>query len=103
MNTFIHPIPFDLIINCKNNNRASQKQLYFLLAPELYSICNCYCYRDESDVILALGFVNILNQLDTYSLSEPFRAWAANIVMETIKSAYPSRVELTAPSLLFNL
>lgn len=78
-------IPVDIIKGCKAKDRRSQHRLYQLCYSLLMGVCRRYYYNDdEVRAALNLGFLKIVTQLDKWSASVPFEAWARRIMINTI-------------------
>jgi RNA polymerase sigma-70 factor (ECF subfamily) len=78
-------INLQLIRDCIKKDRKAQfmlyKQCHYLLMPV------CLRYQSDADnaaSMLNVGFMKILDKLDTYSKDKPFEAWAKRIMINTL-------------------
>ncbi|HOY14089.1 MAG TPA: RNA polymerase sigma factor [Saprospiraceae bacterium] len=87
----------DILIKCKSNDRAAQRQLYEQCHGILKGICTRYA-KDESEVsaLLNLGFFKILSGLQSYQTTIPFEAWARRIMINHIIDEYRKNKKLNA-------
>ena len=69
-----------LIKSCINGDRKSQKELYNLFAPQMYSVCIRYA-RNQMDAedILQNGFVKVFNNLHKFRADGSFEGWVRRI------------------------
>lgn len=71
-----------LITGCKKMHRASQKQVYELLAPKLYRTCKRYLKKEEEiEEVMADAFYTIFTKLDQLKEVLAFEAWARKITV----------------------
>ena len=63
-------------------HRASQKQVYELLAPKLYRTCKRYLKKEEEiEEVMADAFYTIFTKLDQLKETLAFEAWARKITV----------------------
>jgi len=63
-------------------HRASQKQVYELLAPKLYRTCKRYLKKEEEiEEVMADAFYTIFTKLDQLKEVLAFEAWARKITV----------------------
>lgn len=63
-------------------HRASQKQVYELLAPKLYRTCKRYLKKEEEiEEVMADAFYTIFTKLDQLKEVIAFEAWARKITV----------------------
>lgn len=74
----------DLIRECINGSRLSQKQLYELYAPLMFSICLRYAgnYHDACDM-LQDSFIKVFDNLHKFDFRGSFQGWIRRIVVNT--------------------
>lgn len=73
-----------LIDSCIKGNRASQKRLYDLLAPRMFSVCMRYIGdRVIAEDLLQEGFITLFTHLDSYKGDGSFEGWARKIFVTT--------------------
>jgi RNA polymerase sigma-70 factor (ECF subfamily) len=74
-----------LLLDCQNNKRRAQFELYHKCFGILMSICLRY-HRNRSDAeeVLNMGFLKIVTKLDKYNSDVPFEAWIRRIMINTI-------------------
>lgn len=71
-----------LILECKKMHRASQRQVYELLAPKLYRTCKRYLKKEEEiEEVMADAFYTIFTKLDQLKEILAFEAWARKITV----------------------
>ena len=72
----------NLINQCKKMDRASQRQVYELLAPKLYLVCKRYLKQEvEIEEVLADAFYTIFTKMDQLKENAAFEGWAKRIVI----------------------
>ncbi|MFA7445351.1 MAG: sigma-70 family RNA polymerase sigma factor [Flavobacteriaceae bacterium] len=72
----------NLINQCRQMHRASQKQMYELLAPRLYLICKRYLKKEEEiEEALADAFYTIFTKINQLKENLAFEGWAKKIVV----------------------
>lgn len=73
-----------LIRECLKGNRKSQKKLYDLYSPTLYSIC-LKILKDKTNAedVLQEAFIKIFNKLEQYSGDGSFEGWLKRITFNT--------------------
>lgn len=83
----VPPVPEGLakvLEGCRRGSGASQKQLYDMLAPKMFSLCLRYMGdRNDAEDILQDGFVTLFSKLDSYSGEGSFEGWARKIFVNT--------------------
>ena len=73
-----------LIENCIKGERKSQKQLYDLFAPKMFSICLRYSKNQmDAEDILQEGFVKLYNNLHRFRGEGSFEGWVRRIFVNT--------------------
>lgn len=74
----------DLIRECINGSRLSQKKLYEMHSPLMFSICLRYTgnYNDASDV-LQDSFIKVFDNLHKFDFKGSFQGWIRRIVVNT--------------------
>lgn len=78
-----------LLRACINKNRKAQLQLYRSCFSILMGVCRRYMKHEEDAMaLLNLGFLKILNKLDTYKTHIPFEAWIRRVMINTIIDEY---------------
>lgn len=84
MNTNITQTEASLIKNCLNGDRKSQKALYDLYAPKLFSACLRYTKNEmDAEDILQDGFVKLFNNLHKFKGEGSFEGWMRRIFVNT--------------------
>ena len=74
-----------LLLDCQNNKRRAQFELYHKCYGILMSICLRY-QRNSGDAeeLLNMVFLKIVTKLDKYNSDVPFEAWIRRIMINTI-------------------
>ncbi len=74
-----------LLIDCQNNKRRAQFELYHKCFGVLMSICLRYQRNSiDAEELLNMGFLKIVTKLDKYNHDIPFEAWIRRIMINTI-------------------
>ncbi len=72
----------NLINQCRQMHRASQKQVYELLAPRFYLVCKRYLKKEEEiEEALADAFYTIFTKINQLKENLAFEGWAKKIVV----------------------
>ncbi|MDB5248438.1 MAG: sigma-70 family polymerase sigma factor [Segetibacter sp.] len=73
-----------LIDNCIKGERKSQKELYDLYAPKMFSICLRYSKNQmDAEDILQEGFIKLFNNLHRFRGDGSFDGWVRRIFVNT--------------------
>jgi len=73
-----------LIENCINGNKKSQKELYDLFYAKMYSICLTYIKdHTETEDILQEAFIKVFKKLPTFKGEGSFDGWVRKIFINT--------------------
>ncbi len=73
-----------LLENCIAGNRKSQKELYELYAPKMFSVCLRYSKNQmDAEDILQDGFVKLFNNLHRFRGEGSFDGWVRRIFVNT--------------------
>lgn len=73
-----------LIENCIKGDRKSQKVLYDMFSPKMYSICLRYSKNQmDAEDILQEGFVKLFNNLNGFRGEGSFDGWVRKIFVNT--------------------
>jgi RNA polymerase sigma factor (sigma-70 family) len=74
----------NLIENCINGNRKSQKQLYDQYSPKMFAICLRYSKTQvDAEDVLQDAFVKLFNNLHRFRGEGSFDGWMRKIVVNT--------------------
>jgi len=74
-----------LLLDCQNNVRRAQFELYHKCYGILMSICLRYeRNKQDAEELLNMGFLKIVTKLDKYNTDVPFEAWMRRIMINTI-------------------
>lgn len=74
-----------LLLDCQNNVRRAQFELYHKCYGILMSICLRYQKNSlDAEELLNMGFLKIVTKLDKYNSDIPFEAWIRRIMINTI-------------------
>lgn len=72
----------NLIKQCRQMHRASQKQVYEILAPRLYLVCKRYLKKEEEiEEALADAFYTIFTKINQLKENLAFEGWAKKITV----------------------
>jgi RNA polymerase sigma factor (sigma-70 family) len=78
-----------LINDCIRRNRRAEYELYKILYSFMMSVCYRYTHQKElAEEMLNMGFLKILNNLEKYDQSMPFKAWVRRIMINTLIDEY---------------
>jgi RNA polymerase sigma-70 factor (ECF subfamily) len=73
-----------LIDNCIKGERKSQKELYDLFSPRMFSICLRYAKNQmDAEDILQEGFIKLFNNLHRFRGEGSFDGWVRRIFVNT--------------------
>lgn len=73
-----------LLENCIAGDRKSQKQLYDMYAPKMFSVCLRYAKNQpDAEDILQDGFVKLFNNLHRFRGEGSFDGWVRRIFVNT--------------------
>jgi RNA polymerase sigma factor (sigma-70 family) len=73
-----------LLENCINGNRKSQKELYDIYSPKMFAICLRYSKNQmDAEDILQDGFVKLFNNLHRFRREGSFDGWVRRIFVNT--------------------
>ncbi len=65
-----------IIGKCKKKDREGQKELYELIAPEMFLLCLKLCRNhDDAENVLQQGFIKVFDNVESYSAEEDFLEW----------------------------
>ena len=82
-------IELDLITACIRKERKAQYELYKLTYRYLMSICIRYSKSyEEAQEALNTGFLKILNNLEKYQSTVPFKAWIRRVQINVLIDEY---------------
>lgn len=82
-------IQTQLIKDCILRNRRAEYELYKHLYSFLMSVCYRYTHQKEiAEEMLNMGYLKILNNLEKYDHSMPFKAWIRRIMINTLIDEY---------------
>lgn len=72
----------NLIIQCREMHRASQKRVYEILAPKLYLVCRRYLKKEEEiEEVLTDAFYTIFTKIGQLKENLAFEGWAKKITV----------------------
>lgn len=78
-----------LVEGCKNQSRASQKEIFSKLYGRLLGICMRYADdQDEAKDVLQNGFIKVFNSIENYKGEGSFEGWIKRIVVNTAIDNY---------------
>jgi RNA polymerase sigma factor (sigma-70 family) len=84
MNTNFTQTEATLIENCLKGDRKSQKALYELHAPKLFTVCLKYLKNEmDAEDVLQESFVKLFNNLHKYKGEGSFEGWMRRIFVNT--------------------
>ena len=77
-------LDLQLIQQCIDGDRASQKVLYDRLAPRMFPVCIRYIGdRTQAEDVLQDGFITLFTKLKDYKGEGSFEGWARRIFVTT--------------------
>jgi RNA polymerase sigma-70 factor (ECF subfamily) len=81
---FTHERLDELIDNCKQNKRESQKLLFDTFAGNMMTLCRRYAIDEQNaQDILQEGFINVFSNLSKFSNIGSFEGWMKKIFINT--------------------
>jgi len=84
MNTNFTHTEASLIPSCLKGDRKSQKALYNLFAPKLFTVCLKYMKNQmDAEDVLQEGFVKLFNNLHKFKGEGSFEGWMRRIFVNT--------------------
>ncbi len=84
-----------LIHDCIEGNRISQKQLYKLFAPKMFAVCLRYSKnREEAEEITQEGFVQVFKSLKNFRHEGSFEGWIKKIMWNCAIQQYRSKSKM---------
>ncbi len=97
MNTNFTHTEACLIENCLKGDRKSQKALYELYAPKLFSICLRYTKNQmDAEDVLQDAFIKLFNNLHKFKGEGSFEGWIRRIFVNTAIEHLRSKKIVTA-------
>ncbi len=83
-----------LILDCRRNDRRSQKALYDLFYGYALAVASPYCSRQtEAREVVNDAFLKVFLNLDKYDVQQPFKPWFRTIVVRSAINYYHKYVE----------
>ncbi|MBP7821993.1 MAG: sigma-70 family RNA polymerase sigma factor [Saprospiraceae bacterium] len=71
---------YQIIAQCKQQNRLSQKALFDFLKAKMFAVCLRYASnREEAEDFLQEGFVKLFKDLNQYKFEGSFEGWARRV------------------------
>jgi DNA-directed RNA polymerase specialized sigma24 family protein len=78
-----------LLTSVINGDKASQKQLYDLIAPAMYTLCLTNTRSTEdAETTFTNGFINLIKALPSYIVNTSFTSWCSAIFIQAINEHY---------------
>jgi len=72
----------EIIEGCIQNDPVSQRMLYNILSPNMFTICYRYAAcREDAEDMLQEGFIRMFTQINTYNRSGSFEGWVRRIIV----------------------
>ncbi len=73
---------FDLIEQCKRDNRRAQRALYDKYSPKMYGVCKRYLKsREDAEDVLLEGFYKVFDKIDSFKHKGSFEGWIRRIMV----------------------
>ncbi len=86
-----------LIQLCIKGERNSQRQLYDLLAPKMFTVCQRYSRsREEAEDTLQEGFMKVFENLQHFRFSGSFEGWVRKIMVNCALQKFRNKPQLHA-------
>lgn len=86
-----------LIKGCKEQDRASQKELYKSFYGYAMGICMRYSdSKEEAQEIMNDGFMKVFKHIKGYQLDKPFKPWFTRILINTAIDSFRKKEKLMA-------
>jgi len=86
----------ELVKQCLQGKRDSQKQLYEHYAPKMLGVCYRYAYsREEAEDFLQESFIVIFRKLHQWKGEGPLGAWIRKVVVNTSLNCIKARHRFT--------
>ncbi len=79
-----------LLLDCKNEKRRAQEELYRLCYSCMLSVCFRYeKNKEDAEFLLNHAFLKVITNLDKYQEDKvPFEAWVRRITINTVIDEY---------------
>ncbi|HEU4607447.1 MAG TPA: RNA polymerase sigma factor [Chitinophagaceae bacterium] len=84
-----------LVLGCKQNNRSSQKELYYLFRSYAMSICYRYAHRvEDAEELVNESFIKLFKHIEQFDeerkedLTMALKAWFKRIIINTCIDRY---------------
>lgn len=84
-----------LVLGCKQNNRNSQKELYYLFRSYAMSICYRYAHRvEDAEELVNESFIKLFKHIEQFDeerkedLTMALKAWFKRIIINTCIDRY---------------
>jgi RNA polymerase sigma factor (sigma-70 family) len=75
---------FELVEQCKANNRSAQEKVYAMLAPKMTGICERYVgNREEARDIVQDVFFKVFTEISAFKYESAFSTWVIRILINT--------------------
>jgi RNA polymerase sigma factor (sigma-70 family) len=89
--------PVRLIQGCIAGDRNSQRQLYELYSPKMFTVCLRYSEsREEAEEILQEGFLKVFESISKFRFEGSFEGWVRKIMVNSALQKYRRRYRLHA-------
>jgi RNA polymerase sigma factor (sigma-70 family) len=86
-----------LLEGCLKNDRYAQEQLYSLLAPKMFIVCQRYCNsKQDAEEILQEGFIKVFSCLHQFKNEGSFEGWVRKVMVNCALQKYRSKPVLYA-------
>jgi RNA polymerase sigma factor (sigma-70 family) len=73
-----------ILIGCKNNDAAAQRELYNKYSPKMLAVCYRFAHnREDAEDMLQEGFIKIFLQIHTFESRGAFEGWIRRIIVHT--------------------
>jgi len=84
-----------LIKACLAEDRNAQRNLYELLAPQMFGVCLRYANnREEAEDIMQEGFAQVFKSLHNFNYSGSFEGWVRKIMVRCAIAKYRQKTKL---------
>jgi RNA polymerase sigma-70 factor (ECF subfamily) len=81
-----------LIMECRQNNRRAQEEIYRMYAGKMYALCLKYSRsKEEAEDNLQDGFITVFQKIEQYKFKGSFEGWMKRIMINTALQKYRER------------
>jgi len=81
-----------LIMECRQNNRRAQEEIYRVYSGKMYALCLKYSRnKEEAEDNLQDGFITVFQKIEQFKFKGSFEGWIKRIMINTALQKYRER------------